>query len=296
MPGAKVWRASVMVARATAGNLMCTACKYRSSFLYSLALLLLLPLTASALPGSMAHPGGIAVIDIGSATTSGGISFNGKRVMSVVENGRRFAVVGIPLDQAAGIASVTLASGESVAFDVAPHGYREQHLTVAPGYVNPSTDSEERIAREQTQIARAVASFSDNGPDGLQLASPIPGTRSDSFGSRRFFNNEPRSPHRGMDISGGTGTAIHAPLAGTVVLAGDFYFTGNAVFLDHGQGLITLYAHLDRIAVSKGDRVDQGAVLGEVGATGRVTGPHLHFATYLNGTAVDPAALLEARD
>ncbi len=289
-------RPDLVIVRPPAHTLLRRVWNSASVLVYCLALLPLLPLVANAVPASAPHPGGVAVLDVGSATTAGRITFNGKRVMSVVENGRRFAIVGIPLDQAAGTAAVMLAGGESVAFDVVPHAYREQHLTVAPGYVNPSTDSQERIAREQKQIARAIEQFSDDGPDGLRLAAPIPGARSDSFGSRRFFNKQPRSPHRGMDISGGTGTTIHAPLAGTVVLAGDFYFTGNAVFLDHGQGLITLYAHLDRIAVSEGDRVRQGTVIGEVGATGRVTGPHLHFATYLNGTAVDPGTLLEARD
>jgi murein DD-endopeptidase MepM/ murein hydrolase activator NlpD len=260
------------------------------------ACLLVLPLAASALPKHSPYPGGIAVIDVGDAASAADIRFNKKRVLTVIENGRRYAIVGVPLDQSIGTASLTLADGSTVAFDVHEHGYREQHLTVAPGYVNPDPEASKRIAREQPLIASAIAGFSDAAPEGLQLAAPIPGSRSNSFGSRRFFNKEPRSPHRGMDISGGTGTPIHAPLAGTVVLADNFYFTGNAVFLDHGQGLISLYAHLDSIAVTQGDRVAQGELLGTVGATGRVTGAHLHFATYLNGTAVDPGLLLEPRE
>lgn len=258
--------------------------------------LLALPLAASALPKHSPFPGGIAVIDVGDASSGTDIRFNDKRVLTVVENGRRYAVIGVPLDQTVGSASLTLADGSAVSFDIREHGYREQHLTVAPGYVNPDPEASKRIAREQPLIASAIAGFSEAAPEGLQLAAPIPGARSDSFGSRRFFNKEPRSPHRGMDISGGTGTPIRAPLAGTVVLADNFYFTGNAVFLDHGQGLISLYAHLDSIAVAQGDRVAQGELLGTVGATGRVTGAHLHFATYLNGTAVDPGLLLEPRE
>ena len=254
--------------------------------------LLLLPLCAFALPPNTPQPGGIAVVALGKADQRPAVRFNGKPVLTFRDDSEWFAIVGIPLDQATGPAGLSV-DNRKLAIEVLPHSYRVQHLSVAPRYVSPAPDALERIAREQQQIDTAIRHYDSAGPRRLQLKPPIPGARSDSFGSRRFFNKEPRSPHRGMDIAGNAGTPVHAPLEGTVLLSGDFYFTGNAVFLDHGQGLISLYAHLETIEVENGQRVPAGTVLGRVGATGRVTGPHLHFAVYLNGTAVDPALLLE---
>lgn len=253
--------------------------------------LLLLPAVAQSLPQNAPRPGGIAVITLGERANQPAVAFDDKPVLVTRHENAWVAIVGIPLDAAAGRASITV-DGMPQPFEITPHRYREQHLTVAPSYVNPDPVAIERIGRESALIATAIATQSTAAPATVQLKAPIPGKRSDSFGSRRFFNKEPRSPHRGMDISGSAGTAIHAPLAGTVILTGNFYFTGNAVFLDHGAGLITLYAHLKSVAVETGDAVQTGKLLGEVGATGRVTGAHLHFATYLNGTPVDPALLL----
>jgi murein DD-endopeptidase MepM/ murein hydrolase activator NlpD len=151
----------------------------------------------------------------------------------------------------------------------------------------------ERVGKERKLIDAALNTWREANIDGIGLAAPVEGRRSSSFGLRRFFNNEPRSPHKGMDIAAPAGTPILAPRAGIVTGTGDFYFNGNTVFIDHGQGFVTMYCHLREIGVEDGQEVIAGEPIGQVGATGRVTGPHLHFGTYLNGTAVDPALLLD---
>jgi murein DD-endopeptidase MepM/ murein hydrolase activator NlpD len=179
-----------------------------------------------------------------------------------------------------------------MSFDVNEHQYLEEHLEVAQSYVSLSEENLARYQRERKVIDAALDNWRDVPVDGVALQNPVEGPRSSSFGKRRFFNKEPRNPHTGMDIAVPEGTPIAAPRAGVVTETGDFYFNGNTVFLDHGQGLVTMYCHLSEIGVEKGQVVDAGDTLGLVGKTGRVTGAHLHFGTYLNGNAVDPALLL----
>ncbi|MEX0709191.1 MAG: peptidoglycan DD-metalloendopeptidase family protein [Woeseia sp.] len=260
-----------------------------------------LPALALAIPEHAPRPGGIAVLEIPASQngTPPIVRFEGRRALVVRRDDNWLAIIGIPLDREPGPATASICNvgdnePRTLTFDIGTHAYREQHLTVKPGYVNPAPEQLERIIAEREHIDAALARWSDRAVDAVTLRAPVDGTRSSSFGSRRFFNDEPRAPHRGMDIAAGAGTRISAPLDGTVLLAGDYYFTGNTVIVDHGQGLLTLYAHLQELAVEDGQILERGEHLGTVGATGRVTGPHLHFAVYLNGTPVDPALLLEA--
>ncbi len=254
---------------------------------------LLVPAVAAALPPHSPRPGGIAVLDLGPlARDVPRVEFDGRPVLVVAADGRLSAVVGLPLDTPVGKARVSV--GETtVEFDVLAHAYAEQRLRVSnQNYVTPSQAQLERVAAERRIIDAALGHFSERPLTEIALDAPVAGPRSSSFGLRRFFNDEPRAPHKGMDIAAAEGDAVLAPRAGTVTATGDYFFNGNTVIVDHGQGLVTLYCHLSEIAVAAGEPVESGARLGDVGATGRVTGPHLHFGVYLNGTAVDPAILL----
>jgi len=254
---------------------------------------LLAAATAQALPASAPRPGGIVVIDAGPAVKAAPeVRFDDRPVLVTRDGDRWKAIVGIPLDAAPGDVQVSV-GGEPVSVRLEAHGYDEQRLTITnQSYVTPDDDQLERISREREVIDGALNRFRPATITDVFLEAPVQGRRSSSFGLRRFFNDQPRAPHKGMDIAAPGGTRIVAPLGGVVTVTGNFFFNGNTVILDHGQGFVTMYCHLSDIAVAEGDEVASGATLGAVGATGRVTGPHLHFGTYLNGTAVDPAVLL----
>ena len=250
----------------------------------------------AALPEHRPKPGGIAVVEVGAGSVRPEVRFADRPVLLMRDAGRWYAIVGIPLRQDVGTATVTVVAGGTesrIDFEVTPHAYREQRLEVERSYVEPDQAQLDRIFGERRIIDAALNAFRDVEVDSLSLPAPVPGRRSPSFGFRRFFNDQPRSPHSGMDIAANLGTPIVAPRAGVVTATGNYFFNGNTVIVDHGQGFVTMYCHLDRIDVEEADTVEAGDVLGLVGATGRVTGAHLHFGTYLTGTAVDPALLLE---
>jgi murein DD-endopeptidase MepM/ murein hydrolase activator NlpD len=261
-----------------------------------LAILLLIVLPAVAF--SLEHaprPGGIAIIDVGDASSEQpSVLLDDRRALVFEKDGRFFAAVGLPLDADPEAGLTVTIDGESRAVDVVSHAYREQRLTVKNReHVSPGEEALKRIGREREEIDAALNGWRDIEVGEPALIAPVDGRQSSSFGLRRFFNDQPRSPHKGMDIAASEGTPIKAPADGVVVATGNYFFNGNTVIVDHGQGLVTMYCHLSAIDVAVGDDVIEGDLLGKVGATGRVTGPHLHFGTYLTGTAVDPALLLE---
>jgi murein DD-endopeptidase MepM/ murein hydrolase activator NlpD len=250
--------------------------------------------TAWAAPEDSRRPGGVAIIDVGSAELAmPAVSIDDRPVLVMQDTNRWKAVAGIPLDTDPGTLSLTV-NGIKVTVTIKEHGYAEQRLTVTnQSYVTPDQAQLDRVGSERKIIDGALNNFRDVPLTGIALAVPVDGPRSSSFGKRRFFNDQPRAPHKGMDISAAQGVPIKAPRAGVVTATGDYFFNGNTVLLDHGQGYVTMYCHLSEIAVEEGKEVLVGETLGLVGATGRVTGAHLHFGTYLNGTAVDPAILIE---
>lgn len=260
----------------------------------SALLLSLLAFSALALelPQQNLVPGGVAVLQLGTQETPvPRVSFQGRKVLAVRESERWVAVVGLPLSLKPGTHAVVVKRGKAstqVSFKVQHKQYPAQYLTVTARQANPTGSDLKRIASDQKRTRAALNLFSDRLPDSLRLEPPVLGHRSSAYGLRRFFNKQARNPHSGLDIATAEGTPIRAPAPGIVIDAGDFFFNGNVVFLDHGLGLVTMYCHMQKIEVQKGQQVNIGDVIGRVGMTGRVTGPHLHWGVSLNGTMVDP--------
>ena len=252
------------------------------------------------LPFTAPVPGGIAIVCVGRTPAAAPeVTFEGQRVLVARVGDAWQAVVGLPLALKPGAHRLAVAQGEkperTIPFRVGSRDYDKQYVTLANRrQVDPEPDDLRRIAREQERLARAFSTYSDFESDGLAFDLPSEGRVSGGFGSRRYFNNEPRLPHSGLDIAAPEGTPIAAPAAGRVIETGDFFFNGLSVVLDHGQGVVTMYNHLSRIDVVKGLRVARGEKIGAVGKTGRVTGPHLHWSVSLNNARVDPALFLSS--
>jgi murein DD-endopeptidase MepM/ murein hydrolase activator NlpD len=211
------------------------------------------------------------------------------------------AVVGLPLEAQPGVHTLQVRRGtrppQAVSFTVHAKEYAVQHITLQNRrMVDPTAEDLQRIAREKTRIEAAFAHWSEAAPRDLTFVQPVAGDFSSPFGLRRFFNNQPRKPHSGLDIAAPQGTPVQAPMAGQVIDTGNYFFNGNTVFLDHGQGLITMYCHLERIDVKPAQPVARGTVIGTVGMTGRVTGAHLHWSVSLNRHVVDPMLLLSGAE
>ena len=250
---------------------------------------------ASSLPQARATPGGVVLLPLGAAAERP-LAWHGDVPVLVTGDPTGWtAVLGLPLDAAPGNGQLRLQGAglpSTLAYQVQSHRYAEQRLQVAPGHVELSAEALARHNRERAHQATLVARFSHPLPAQLRMQPPVAGPQSSSFGLRRVFNGQPRSPHSGMDIAAPTGTPVFAPLAGQVVDTGDYFFNGNTIWLDHGGGLLSMLCHLSRINVQPGDAVRTSDRLGAVGATGRVTGPHLHWSVSLNRAMVDPALFL----
>jgi murein DD-endopeptidase MepM/ murein hydrolase activator NlpD len=252
-----------------------------------------------ALPTASPVPGGVALLNLGPIMNESDpprASYHGDRVLVLPQAGHWLAVVGIPLSAAAGADAISIqrsgAAEQMLSFTVVPKQYLVQRLRVAPAQVDLSAQDLARYQREHAHLQAALATFAPQLPATLRLRVPVSGRRTSSFGSRRIFNEQARAPHSGMDIAARSGAPVHAAAPGTVIDTGSYFFDGNTVLIDHGEGLITMYCHLSAIAVRQGEAVRAGQIIGAVGATGRVTGPHLHFGVALNRAFVDPALFL----
>ena len=253
-------------------------------------------LVAGELPQERAVPGGVVLIPLGPAAQEPHAEHQGVPLLVVGDPIAWTAVLGLALAAAPGAGEIIVRRDdrppERLPYRVTSHRYAEQRLTVAPRHVELSLENLARHERERERQAQIVARFSRPLPATLRMRVPTAGPRSGSFGLRRVFNGQPRNPHSGMDIAAPTGTPVVAPLDGEVVDVADYFFNGRTVWLDHGGGLLSMFCHLSAEHVRPGDRVRTGERVADVGATGRVTGPHLHWSISLNRALVDPALFL----
>lgn len=282
---------------------VCRRLAFRAAILVvavSLALAFAFPSHASGFIARTLHqpvPGGVAAVSLGRSEPAPIVHYNDARVMVVKDSdGAWIAIVGIDLKAQPGHHALRLegvqGAGEA-SFEVRHKEYASQHITLKNrAHVTPDPEQLKRYEREYAEQMQAYARFRLQGPSNVLLPAPVQGRTSSPFGLRRFFNGEERNPHSGLDFAVPRGTPIEAPADGVVTIVGDYFFNGRTVFIDHGQGFITMYCHLDSVMVEKGQEVKRGQVLGRVGATGRATGPHLHWNVSLNGNRVDPAIFL----
>ncbi|PCI08141.1 MAG: peptidase M23 [Gammaproteobacteria bacterium] len=252
--------------------------------------------SVQALPEQALVPGGIALLKLTSYTDGTKVFFNNRRIAVFPYKKTWVAMAGIGLSSKPGDYEFSIRRADGLNLNtkvtVKHKKYAEQHLTIKnKRKVNPNKTDSKRITTESKRKQNAKKRFSETTPN-VDFIWPVNGRISSIFGLRRFFNEQERRPHSGLDIAAKEGTPIKAAASGTVIESGDFFFSGNMIYLDHGQGVISLYAHLNKILVKPGDAINQGDIIGEVGQTGRVTGPHLHFAIITNQTLIDPILML----
>ncbi len=230
-----------------------------------------------------------------------GEAFEKTVLFSPSGDGRKWqGLIGIDLETSPGNYPVSLKgateSGSSVEaryeLQVGGKDFPTRRLTVEERFVNPPQEESERIQEESQRVGAIFATINPRKLWERSFLSPVPGAATSGFGKRSILNGQPRSPHSGTDFDADEGTPVRSPNSGKAVLVSNLYFSGNTIIVDHGQGLYSYFGHLSRFAVAEGDLVSPGEQIGYVGATGRVTGPHLHWSVRLNGSRIDPLSLI----
>ncbi len=244
-------------------------------------------------------PGGVTRIELGSASEPRPQArFGSKKILVTQQDGKWQGLVGLSLKTLPGDYIVRVRTGKNnrtdkeITIKVQPKTYPEQRIKMKQKkYVSPDKEQLARIKNEKIHMGKLFKVWRETDVS-IDLSWPVTGPISSPFGLKRFFNDQPRNPHSGLDIAAAEGTEILLPLDGNIIDTGNYYFNGNTVFVDHGQGLISMFNHMSKITTKTGDKLKRGDKIGEVGQTGRVTGPHLHWSLNLNQTRVDPMLFL----
>jgi murein DD-endopeptidase MepM/ murein hydrolase activator NlpD len=279
-----------------------TTITLRICFRFSLFVLATPLLAHASLPQSSNVPGGVAVVPLGSALAGASKPqtwFGDQPVLVTSDHNQWFAVVGLPLEVTPGSHELRVQIGgenKTQDFVVKTKKYPEQHITLQDvSKVELSAEDQARADREISVIQGLKRHWRTAQNTDLAFILPVKGELAGRFGVRRFFNEEARSPHAGLDVAVTLGTPVKASAHGQVLAVDDYFFNGRTIFVDHGNGLITMYCHLERIDVKTGDTVRKGQRIGLSGKTGRATGPHLHWSVVLNGAMVDPELFIPVK-
>jgi murein DD-endopeptidase MepM/ murein hydrolase activator NlpD len=259
------------------------------------------PLLVSFAPATL-HPGDVARVDVG------GVNGDERITGRVLGQDLAFhydqrqqtwrALVGVDLDTKAGAYQLRIGRDASAAantrtLNIVSKQFRVRRLRVPGGFVDPPAEALAQIAHDSALLAKAYASVTPRQWSG-PFVLPVDGQPTSNFGTRSYYNGQRRSPHAGVDFVGEPGTPVRAANRGRVIVAGSMYFTGNTIVIDYGDRLFSVFAHLSELRAKVGDTVEPTTIVGLVGATGRVTGPHLHWSVRLNGARVDPLSLVAA--
>jgi murein DD-endopeptidase MepM/ murein hydrolase activator NlpD len=251
-----------------------------------------------AVAARQVQPGELVVMTIGSQPAAPRIrvrAFGRDLEPFSIGEGEWRVLIGIDLDTAPGTYTVDIEADAARATHelvVLPKQFRTRRLAVDEAFVNPPESVEARIRSDQERLERTWRQATPRRLWDAPFVRPVPGPTNSAFGTRSVFNGQARTPHGGADFLSPAGTPVVAPNAGRIAIARDLYFSGNTVVIDHGLGLFSLLAHLSKLDVAEGDFVQPGELIGLVGATGRVTGPHLHWAVRVAGARVDPVSVL----
>lgn len=255
---------------------------------------------ASDLPRESRVPGGVALINVGRADEPRPtVTRDGASVWTVKRADAWVAVVGIPLAATPGEQTLNVTRdgiAATVPFTVKEKRYPVQHVTLKDNaMVEPPADVIARIERESAHLKTVRSTWREDTATSAAFTLPAKGRLSGRFGSSRVLNGKPRAPHAGLDVAIGTGTPVVSPSDGVILDAGDYYFCGKTMFIDHGNGLLSMFCHLSEHTAKVGERVAKGQAVARSGATGRASGPHLHWTVYLNGVSVEPELFFAAK-